>query len=417
LILIELPGETPYVLYWTALAAATHEEDRFVRIGMFADMYKPHISGVTNCIALHKRRLEECGHEVFVITFGNRDHHDDEPNVMRSWGLAFGDTGYQFGVDHSSDIKRLIPTLDIAHAHHPFVSGRLALKYCSPAGVPVVFTNHTRYDLYSDAYAGFVPRTVRMAYLRRYLSWFAEKTDGVFAPSKGLADWLADFGVTNQAVIVHNAIDTRPFSQPSDPRTKTELGFPEHATVMVYLGRMGKEKSIETLIEAFAIAAKRCPELHVLLLGEGPERGSAERTLAERGLAHRANFVGETPYELVPGYLAACDFFVTASTSETYPLVVLEAAAAGLPVAGVRSPGVGDVVVDGSTGLLSDDSAPALADCIERMASDEVLRLRLSEQAKDAAASYDITLAADITLDLYREIIDARRARSRVALG
>ncbi len=378
---------------------------------MFADMYKPHISGVTNCIALHKRRLEELDHEVYVFTFGNRDFADDEPNVVRSWGLEVGETGYQFGIDYCATARQLIPTLDIAHVHHPFVSGRLALKYCEPAGVPVVFTNHTRYDLYSDAYAWFLPRKMRMSYLRSYLTDFAEEVDLVIAPSPGVAEWLDSFGVTAKATVVPNAIDTAPFANPSEPLTKADIGMPDDATVMVYLGRVGREKNIEMLTDAFADAAARCPDLHLLVLGDGPERDDAEKGLRKRGLGDRAVFAGATPYQRVPDHLAACDFFATASVSEVHPLVVLEAAAAGLPTVGIHSPGVGDIVVDRVSGLLCESGAGELARCLEAMACDEDLRQRMSAGAREEAARYDIRVLAEEMLDRYREVIASRRER------
>ena len=65
-----------------------------MRIGMMADTYKPHISGITNYIELNKRMLEEAGHEVYVFTFGNTDYEDDERHVVRSPGLPLTDTGF-----------------------------------------------------------------------------------------------------------------------------------------------------------------------------------------------------------------------------------------------------------------------------------------------------------------------------------
>ncbi len=64
-----------------------------MRIGMMADAYKPHVSGITNVISLSKRFLEKAGHEVYVFTFGGGDYQDDEPNVVRTRGMPLVDTG------------------------------------------------------------------------------------------------------------------------------------------------------------------------------------------------------------------------------------------------------------------------------------------------------------------------------------
>ncbi|HET6498995.1 MAG TPA: glycosyltransferase, partial [Coriobacteriia bacterium] len=165
-----------------------------MRIGMFADMYKPHVSGVTNYISLYKRRFEELGHEVWVFTFGRTDHEDDEPNIVRSPAIPWGDTGWQAGLTLAPEVTRIIPTLDIAHVHHPFLSGRIALKHCRPAHIPIVFTSHSRYDVYSDIYASFVPKTVRHRFVREYLNRFTSDVDLTIAPSRGIVEWLAAFG-------------------------------------------------------------------------------------------------------------------------------------------------------------------------------------------------------------------------------
>lgn len=379
-----------------------------MRIGMFADMYKPHTSGVTNHIALCRAHLEELGHETFVFTFGNRDFADDEPRVVRSPAVAWGDTGWQLGLSLSAEARSLVRGLDVAHVHHPFVSGRLALKECEPRSIPVVFTNHTRYDIYSDAYARYVPRPARMAYLRSYLRWFADKVDVVIAPSEGIVEWLRSFGVTDEAVHVPNGIDTRPFAHPAQPATRADLGLEPDDVVACYLGRLGPEKNLDMLVEAFTIAAGAVPELAVYLIGDGPGRHAAERGLESAGLGGRAVFAGLVPYAEVPDRLAACDFLVTASVSEVHPLTILEGMAAGLPCVGVDSPGVGDTVEDGVTGFLVTEDANELAERIALVAGDAALRERFSEAARAAAALCDVSVTVPRLLALYEGLLAAR---------
>ena len=253
---------------------------------------------------------------------------DDEPNIVRSAAIPWGETGWQAGLTYSDEIRRLIPTLDVAHAHHPFLSGRLAVKHCEPHGIPVVFTNHTRYDLYSDAYVGFMPRRVRMWFLRRYLRSFMHDVDLVIAPSPGIKQWLADFGIMPDAVELSNTIDTHPFADPAQPIDRAELGFPGESVVFCYLGRVGPEKNMGLLTEAFIYVASAEERACLLVLGDGPTRVKTQDLLAERGLADRVHFAGRTPYSVVPDYLAAADVFITASVSEVHPLVVMEAMAA-----------------------------------------------------------------------------------------
>lgn len=384
-----------------------------MRIGMFADMYKPHLSGVTNYIDLYKRRFEELGHEVWIFTFGNTEYEDAEANVVRSPAVPWGDTGWQMGLILSSEAKRVIPTLDIAHVHHPFVSGRVALEHCGEAGVPTVFTNHTRYDLYSDTYAWFVPKTMRYAYIKRYLHDFAEDVDLVICPSPGIKRWLSEFGVTEDAVLLSNCVDTKPFLDPAAPLDRAHYGFPEDSVVFCYLGRVSEEKNMGLLVRAFVRAAGESERICLLVLGDGAAREASVKAIESAGLSGRAHFTGLTPYSEVPNHLAAADVFVTASVSEVHPLVVMEAFAAGLPAIGITSPGVGDIVEDGVTGFLTPEDAGAFAERMVQITRDSELRLRLATSARKTAARYDVRIMAEEMLGHYRALIEKRKVPAR----
>src|SRR5262245_45679406 len=113
-----------------------------MRIGMMTDVYKPYVSGVISYIDLNKRALEELGHEVYIFTFGDPDEQDDA-RVIRSPGLALADTGFHISLMYKAAAKKFLRTMDVVHVHHPFLSGRLALRYCRRKQIPVIFTNHT----------------------------------------------------------------------------------------------------------------------------------------------------------------------------------------------------------------------------------------------------------------------------------
>jgi len=154
-----------------------------MRIGMMADAYKPHISGITNVISLSKQFLEKAGYEVYVFTFGGGDYIDDEPNIIRTRGVPLTDTGLYFSARHNSEAQKILRKMDIIHVHHPFTSGQLAIRYCKAQNIPLVFTNHTRYDLYAHAYLPMVPEALGDAFLHAYMPSFCKACDLVIAPS------------------------------------------------------------------------------------------------------------------------------------------------------------------------------------------------------------------------------------------
>ncbi|HET6497483.1 MAG TPA: glycosyltransferase, partial [Coriobacteriia bacterium] len=224
-------------------------------------------------------------------------------------------------------------------------------------------------------------------------------------------------GVTAESVLLENCVDTHPFRDPAHPRSREEFGFPGDSVVFCYLGRIGAEKNMELLTDAVVMAARDVPEIHLLVLGDGPLMAQTRTRLSEAGLDDRVHFAGLTPYAEVPGCLAAADVFVTASISETYPLVVMEAAAAGLPAIGVRSPGIEDIIEDGVTGYLVPEDADAFAARMRELARDAMARGRMSQAARAAADRFDIRVKADEMLGHYRRLIEERRSGDRTAAG
>jgi glycosyltransferase involved in cell wall biosynthesis len=378
---------------------------------MFADMYLPHVSGVTNHISLYKRHFEDLGHEVYVFTFGDVNHADQEPRIIRTPGIPWGKTGWRLASGLSREARELVPTLDVAHVHHPFQSGRLVRPIAKAAGVPMVFTNHTRYDLYSDAYATFVPRAMRYAYLRSQLNAFARACALVIAPAESIARWLEEFAGYDKATVIPNGIDVDRFAHPSHAISRADLGFADSDVVYCYSGRLGPEKNTEWLASEFALVAREIPEARLLVVGDGPSREAAEAILSDAGVADRARFVGMVPYERVPGFEAAADVFVTGSVSEVHPLVVLEAMAAGLPVVAVESPGISDTVEHGATGLLAPRvERRALADSMIALARDRESLARMRARAREAAGRYDWDHTANVVFGHYERL---SRDRSR----
>ena len=385
-----------------------------MRIGMMADLYKPWVSGVTNYIALNKNVLEKQGHEVVVFTFGDEDYKDDEGNVIRSPGLPLSDTGYYLSFRYSSQARRLLKSMDLVHVHHPFLSGSLALRYCRPRGIPIIFTNHTRYDLYAQAYLPGMPEFISMAALQAYLPSFCRSVDLVISPSPGMRDVLERLGVESEVDVVPNGVDLKPFQTPAQPVPREKFGFTAEDVVLVYLGRLGPEKNISFLMRCFAGTAQTFDHVRLLLIGGGPDRENLEASVANMGMQKQVVFAGMLPYEEVPNYMAMADAFVTASVTEVHPLTVIEAMASGLPILGIQSPGVGDTVEDGVTGYLapSEDLAIFTAKMV-RLVTHHEERKQMGEKARQAAQIYAIENTTQLMLARYRRVAQQGAGRKR----
>ena len=376
-----------------------------MKIGMMTDTYKPYVSGITNYIDLNKRALENAGHEVYVFTFGDLDHQDEEPRVIRNPGLALSDTGFYLSLRYKTKHKKLLQTMDVVHVHHPFLSGRLALSYCRPTQIPIIFTNHTRYDLYAQARMPLMPEEVSHGLLHAYMPDFCEEMDLVISPSRGMEKVLRQYGVESHIEVVPNGVDLERFHN-AKPLPRMEFGFKEDDILLIYAGRIAPEKNLELLVQAFAGVSEVIPNVYLLILGGGQKEHVEETTEfpVNFGIQDRVRFIGMIPYEQLPSYLAMCDVFVTASVTEVHPLSVIEAMGTGLPIMGIDSPGVGDSVTDGETGLLAKEDLASFTAKLTYLCLNKNLHKRFGAAARKASEQYSIERTTKIMLSHYSRL-------------
>jgi len=385
-----------------------------MRIGMMADLYKPHISGVTNYISLNKQFLEQLGHQVFVFTFGHGEYQDEENNVIRSPGAPVFVKNLNLNLRYTKRARKLLQTMDVVHVNHPFISGSLSLLYCRPIGIPIIFTNHTRYDLYAKAYVPLVGGAVKLLAMHLFIPTFTSLVDLVVSPSAGMRQVLIEAGVKAPIDVVPNGVDLHPFRHPTHVRCRTEFGFTDQDVLFFFVGRLGSEKNLVFLLKSFYEAYQREPHCALFLVGEGPLREELRTWVEERGIGARVIFTGLIPYDEMPGYMAMADVFATASVSEVHPLTVIEAMAAGLPVIGIQSPGVGDTVVDGITGLLCPQLGQTqFSQAMIDLVVDRERRLELGTQARRASEQYAIERSVQEMLKRYERVIDKHAGQRR----
>jgi glycosyltransferase involved in cell wall biosynthesis len=377
-----------------------------VRIALLTDCFHPVQNGVVHHVHLLRRGLERLGHTVCVVTPG-KPHPADGPDVLRYPALPLGTTGYGIGWLLDRATWALLDAADVLHAHHPFLSGLLGLAARRRSGAPLVFTNHTRYDLYLDIYLPWSLPLGSRAALHTWWRAFAQACDAVVAPSRGTAQVLAEHRIAESTTVVPNGIDTGRFAGAA-PLNRAALGLPADAVLALYVGRLSAEKNLLALLDAYRLAAQAERASRLLLAGEGPQHAELEAAVAAWGLAGRVRLLGAVSYDEVPRLLAACDIFVSASVSESHPLTFLEAGAAGLARLGVRSPGVSDSIEDGQTGLLAPDAGTEFAGRIVALATNDALRRTLGREAQAESAQHDHLTTARTLEALYAEALQSR---------
>jgi len=376
-----------------------------MRIALFSDVYKPVVNGVVNHIALLKRYFEQWGEQVWLFVPGQPDSVDDEMNVVRLPGIPIADTGYHLSVTLDQRARNILKQADVIHVHHPFLSGSFGLNAARRYDLPLIFTNHTRYDLYVQQYLPLIPEALSDSALQAFFRLFSQRCSAFIAPSQGIADVMREeWGVQGRVAVIPNGVELDDFHSAVSITSRQALGIPADALVGVFVGRMSGEKSVERLIRIFAVLAQEEPRLHLLLIGGGPELVEYRALAKELGMDASVTFSGVIPYKQIPGYLKLADFFVSASVSEVHPLTFIEAAATGLPAVGIDSPGVADMIVDGETGFVAADSDLSFGLRVLHLAQDGEMRARMGKAAQENSHNYAAHTNAREVLNLYQSL-------------
>ena len=386
-------------------------------IGFFTNTYLPTMSGVVRSISTFRQAFDDMGHNVFVFAQKAAKYHDDEPFIFRYPAVEVPwANDYAFPVPFSSSIDDTLPCLklDVIHSHHPFLLGETAARKAESLGLPLVFTFHTRYDEYTHYVPFSQGLTKQIA--DRWIGNYLEKCQHIITPSDSIRELLRENGVEGDITTIPTGIVLKPFRQADGDVIRKERGW-ENDTVLISVGRLAKEKSFDTLIEAAAIVMRDHPEVRLALIGGGLEERSLKKLAQELGIAGRVDFAGSVPYEEIPNYLKAADIFCFASTTETQGLVTMEAMAAGLPIVAVDATGTHDALTNGKEGLLTENNSKALGQAINEIVTNPELREKLISGGADRVEWFDIAHQAKRMLEVYDQAAVAKQANRYISVS
>lgn len=384
-----------------------------MRVALFTNNYLPFRGGVTTSVETLRRGLEARGHEVWVFAPRFAAGDGGRPRVVRYPSIpAVTYPEFPLAIPWSPRIARLVVRLgiDVFHAHHPFLLGSVAGRLARRLGRPIVFTYHTRYE----KYAHYVPfrRGVVEAAARRLSTRFAARTDAVLAPSAVVRDELCGRGVTVPIAVVPTGIDLDLFSPGGRDAARAELGLEARDPVVLYVGRLDLEKSVDRVLIAFDRIASIVPRARLVLVGHGTQAEPLRAMATALPCASRITFLGVRAHDALAACYRAADLFLFASQTETQGLVLAEAAACGLPAVAVNAPGCDEVIRDGSTGILTKAEPELLAEAAVGLLLDDERRRTMAARAREVAVrEFDVRLQIDRTLQVYADA--AQRARGR----
>jgi len=380
-----------------------------LRVGIFTDSYRPYTSGVVRSIETFRLALAARGVSFFIFA-PRYPNCEPEEKVFRFFSLpAPTNPDFAVAIPLSVRLGRTLKSLglDLIHVHSPFFLGGLGARWARRLELPLVFTYHTLYEEYVH-YFPFLRQLAR-AVTRRYTVNFCNRCDLVLAPTGAIREYLLRSGVSVPVAVLPTGIELAAFQGGDGAGFRKRLGIDPGEKVLLYVGRLGKEKNIAFLLRAFRDIAARLDAVRLVLVGGGPAREELYGEARRLGIHGKVVFAGPVPPERVKDCYAAADLFVMASLTETQGLVIGEAKAAGLPVVAVRAQGVSEMVNEGVDGFLTPLDEAAFATVVCRVLGDPHLYRNLKEGAVVKATSLSIGRLAAVLLGHYRALIEKKR--------
>jgi glycosyltransferase involved in cell wall biosynthesis len=374
-------------------------------LAIFTDSALPILNGVSVSIDALVHELRDRGHSVHIFTAAHFRYRDPDPNTHRFFAVETPWTkNYPLAIPPFylmlHEFRR--NKFDIIHSHTPFTMGFVGLRWAESHGIPIVSTYHTLYDKYAH-YIPFFPKRYVRYKIPKHTNFYYNKVDHVITPSNASLKWLRRHSVHRPiTVIPTGTIRPRPLDR---TEIRLKLGIGPDRKVLLYVGRIAREKNMGTLFEAAARAFREDPRLVLWLVGDGPSREQCAAHVRALGIGDRVRFVGFVPRQEVDTYYAAADLFVFASMTETQGLVVSEAMSYGLPGVVVQGGGAGASVADGETGYLVRNDPDAMAHAILSLTRDEDRYERFSVAAQRSVRDQTSAVMADRVLGVYRQVL------------
>jgi len=205
--------------------------------------------------------------------------------------------------------------------------------------------------------------------------------------------------------VLYNGIDLEEYGAARpDADLRRQLGVPDGRRLVVVLARLVPQKGHQRLLRALEGVKRELPPTHVLLVGEGKMRDALERELVARRLNDVVTLTGHR--DDVAQILALADVSVLASDREGFSNALIESLAAGVPVVATNVGGNREAIVDGECGLLVEPhDIEGLGQALRRLLTDEPLRLRMAQAARERARRFGLDEMVEETRRLYRELL------------
>lgn len=414
-----------YCCYFTMISPNNVQKTQ-LKIGLFTDTYRPTVNGISVVVDTFKRQMEAAGHRPIVVcptTRAARKVLKNEPNTItvpsiKGWPYDEYDVSFFWPPTFR---KRLLDEkFDVIIFFTPGQLGLMAMDVAHHANIPVVVQHSTDLEKYVSQYMGgpaaalavllglplfagmknidwsawrhtgrpqFSPRAWGTQVIHEGLGMWYAMTDGVIALSRKSRQQILAMPYINVDSVATIPVGVNPLPQSQGSWFREAYGIPAGAPLLMYVGRISREKNLDLVIPMMERIVQTCPEACFAFVGDFDYRKKLEQKARDSQVRENIIFTGKIPRDKLSAVYMSADMFIFPSITDTQGLVVHEAALCGLPII-MTDGAVTEVVRDAVNGYVVDNDPAAFARAATKLIKDKKLRKRFATASVQIAQEY-----------------------------
>lgn len=418
-----------------------------MKVVISTDIYYPMINGVAVFSRNLAAGLSKRGHQVLVLapsTDGDfkiekdpeydfqvarlssmrihvyPDQINKVPEAKKVLGVKlpkmFYKNGLNVSLNPSSEIRKVLDEFqpDIIHDQTPGPVALSVFRYAKKHDIPLVSTDHAYPDNLTQQLKlpKIAKKPINMMMNRYFVSFLKRSEYATMPTEQAVADLIPQkrkpFKVPVEAL--SNGIDLSRFAKGRANKDIYEkYKIPQNKPIVLYVGRVDPEKSLDVLTEAFVKVHQKVTDAHFVVVGDGTARQKLETIIKKAGLTKNAHFLGRVVGNDLPQLYRTGTVFAITSKTETQSIVLMEAMASGLPCVAVKAGAVHELVKNNKNGFLCEpDDVNGVARSIEKILMNKNTREKMSEESVARAAKHDISHTLTRMEEIYQIVLDNR---------
>lgn len=389
-----------------------------MRILFGTDNFYPNVNGSANFSYELAKRLANRGHEISVIAPSTKFKHTiTKHSGMTIYGIPsvmipriIYPSGMRVPViTNPSRITKIVKKVNpqIIHIQDHFMICNRVVKVGKKLGIPLVGTNHFMPEnVIHYFYAPkFAKKPLSKLAWRQFTAVYRH-LNLITTPTKTAAGLIQNLGLKNPIIPVSCGVDLETFNPKNDGKyLKKHYKITTSKPVILFVGRLDKEKNIDVLIKAFSETVASV-NAQLVIAGRGKEKSNLVNLSKELGIYENVTFAGFVPGKNLPFLYRIGDVFVIASIAELQSIATMEAMASGLPVVAANIMALPELVRDGKNGyLFNQTDYKTLANQIIKILKNRGLKKNMSQNSLKIIRHHDINKTIKIYEDLYLNLL------------